>query len=292
MNAAKYWGKAIARRSSAELETTISHTVWAGSDISQEDADRAATSRAADLERTPIGSALPPDEHSTYQHYPTWARPEPMIDEILDEHGNRVGAVTITNYGAEVLNTESLAFVDVDFYDDPAHKKKSGLLSGLFGKRTASPSQEERWLDRLRDWVNETPERSVRVYRTAAGLRYLILTPAMDPTSEATTQLMRTLEADTQYASLCKIQRCFRARLTPKPWRIGIERGNVRFEHYQAGEPALRSWLELYQASSDGYAVCNLIEEIGPAQALEPATQALIELHDGATGATTGLPLA
>jgi hypothetical protein len=33
--------------------------------------------------------------------------------------------------------------------------------------------------------------------------------------------LMRFLRADPDYVRLCAVQECYRARLTPKPWRCG-----------------------------------------------------------------------
>jgi len=33
-------------------------------------------------------------------------------------------------------------------------------------------------------------------------------------------RLMRFLDADPKYAALCGKQKCYRARLTPKPWRV------------------------------------------------------------------------
>lgn len=147
-------------------------------------------------------------------------------------------------------------------------------------------------LDRLRRFVAARPEWRVRVYRTYAGLRYLATHAPFEPTSADVQQTLAALGADPQYIRLCQVQKSFRARLTPKPWRIGMPNPPVRFPFDgPADERAMRDWEARYDAASAGRATCRFLEEIGSG-AEHPAIAPLRALHDEQTHATAGLPLA
>jgi hypothetical protein len=178
------------------------------------------------------------------------------------------------------------------------------ILGGLFGSkpaaRPAAPpppppapaNPASAALDRLRRYVAAHPEWRVRVYRTSAGLRYLVTHDVFSPTDPAAQAAMRELGADPQYIKLCQVQKTFRARLTPKPWRIGVENPPVTFPYEGAGEEAqMRQWEARYDAASRGRATCRFMEEIGSG-AEHPDVASLRELHDEHTRATSGLPLA
>ena len=132
----------------------------------------------------------------------------------------------------------------------------------------------------------------MRVDRTAAGYRCLLVRPGLEPGSNESSDLMRLFGADRRYATLCRVQGCFRARLTPKPWRIGLERAGLRYEPYFDGEPGLQRWIHEYRLVSEGYAVCRLVDEFGATDAASDDDASLIELHDAATRVDEDLPLA
>jgi hypothetical protein len=140
--------------------------------------------------------------------------------------------------------------------------------------------------------VASHPEWRVRVYRTSAGLRYLVTHDVFSPTAPETHAAMNALGADPQYVKLCQVQKTFRARLTPKPWRIGVENPPVTFPYDGPGEEAeMRAWEARYDAASRSRATCRFIEEIGNG-AEHPDVAPLRALHDEHTRATSGLPLA
>jgi hypothetical protein len=94
---------------------------------------------------------------------------------------------------------------------------------------------------------------------------------------------------------MCQNQRCFRARLTPKPWRIGMEdhlrpaRGTWPVAAEQM--PLREEWIERYTARSEGYAACHFIEEFGYGTTDRQA-EAVQQLHDRWCRADSTLPLA
>src|SRR5262249_50664718 len=98
--------------------------------------------------------------------------------------------------------------------------------------------------------------------------------------------------ADPLYVRLTRAQACFRARLTPKPWRIGLPEPRVQWPWAGAeAERAFQSWEARYRAASAGHAVCAFGATVGNS-AIGPALAAVVESHDRETGAASGLPLA
>lgn len=145
---------------------------------------------------------------------------------------------------------------------------------------------------RLRQFVDARPDWRVRVYRTSAGLRYLVTHAGFSPTDPEAQEAMRALGADPQYIRLCQVQKSFRARLTPKPWRMGMENPPVSFPFESlAQEQRMRDWESRYDRKSQGYATCQLVEEFGTGSE-DPEIGSIRALHDEHTRATSGLRLA
>lgn len=154
------------------------------------------------------------------------------------------------------------------------------------------PASQSAALDRLRSWVAARPEWRVRVYRTHSGLRYLVTHATFSPTDPEVEATMRALGADPHYIKLCQVQKSFRARLTPKPWRIGVPNPPVRFPYESASEEqAQRQWEAAYDRASQGRATAQFMEELGGGTE-HPDVAAIRALHDEHTHATSGLPLA
>ena len=75
---------------------------------------------------------------------------------------------------------------------------------------------------RIAEFLKAHPEWHLRLYRTPAGLRVLAVHELFEPTSTAVQEFFQTLGVDPIFARMCLRQQCFRARVSPKPWRIGI----------------------------------------------------------------------
>jgi hypothetical protein len=147
-------------------------------------------------------------------------------------------------------------------------------------------------LGRLRQWLASNPAWRVRVYRTHSGLRYLVTHAPFAPTDGDAQAAMRALGADPQYVKLCAVQKSFRARLTPKPWRIGMDNPPVTFPYESPmAEGSMRQWVAGYDAASQGRATAQFVEEMGGGTE-HPDIAPIRALHDEHTRATSGLPLA
>jgi hypothetical protein len=142
-----------------------------------------------------------------------------------------------------VLNTARVFFADIDLPETSG--TAGGLLAGLFGKKPTDPAEAA--LARLREWQARQPDWALRVYRTKAGLRLLATHDGFDPASSATQGLLASLGSDPLYATLCRVQACFRARLTPKPWRIGLKAPNWHYPFESpTSESRFQAWLQRY----------------------------------------------
>ena len=197
-----------------------------------------------------------------------YARPicEPVVYEK-----DPLNVVTRNRYGAEVLNSEDTCFIDIDH----VRRTFGELMRGFWGgARTTEDILKARMEVLLSQ--SENADLGFRLYKTAAGFRLAVEGRRLEPDGPRAQELMRVFNVDGLYANLCVSQKCYRARLTPKPCRIGMRRFS--------GEA---SWISDYESHCGGYAVCRLIcakgiRMDGPA----------ISLHDEKTLCESDLPLA
>jgi hypothetical protein len=254
----------------------------------------------------------------------------PIREEIVATHGETV--ITRNLYGAQCLNTPNVLFADVDF--DPQrgsgwgclvsillflgsvligkyvyHLGAAGFLIGLplailgywatYQLRLAAiklrGGADKLARQRVQSFVTAHPGWQVRLYRTPAGIRALVTHRTFRPDEPEVTEFFNRLHADSLYVRMCRNQQCFRARLTPKPWRIGIS-GHLKprpgvWPVKPERLPERRAWIADYEAKSRGFAACSFLETLGTGQA-DPAARAVQQLHDQLSRATSGLPIA
>lgn len=223
---------------------------------SQAEAQQVAAHRAAMLAEVLRG------ERSPEGRYLYGDRPvkEPVVETIGTD-----ALVTRNGYGALCLNTNDVVFVDVD-------------------GEAASALDRVRRAQRQHGW-------GLRVYRTKAGLRIAATHARMSPTGPEIAQMFDAVGADPMYRTLCAMQESFRARLTPKPWRIGVPRIPATFPYRDAAaERAVAAWARDYEAASKGSAVCELVEDLGSAVG-DPVIDRVLAFHD-ARVLSPGKPLA
>lgn len=279
----RYWARREVRLTSRDGGVAYDLVVRRGSDQSEAHAMRLVDEAIARLRQRVEFN----DEDLDWYEYAQYAKPEPIIEDISDESGKVAARVTLSAAGCQVLNTASLAFVDVDLPEPRSVRR-------LFSRRRADPEAvlDER-IDRLRAWA-ERERLGARVYRTAGGLRYCLPNAPMDPASDRTAALMLEFDADPLYASLCKHQECFRARLTPKPWRTPAGRAPARLtrEVLGMGDPDVEAWLDAYARTSEPLATCQWIEDVGACNPWSPEAQRILDMHDGVSGAGSAKPLA
>lgn len=319
-----YWAEARVRHRQAGRQLTVRRHGW--SDTSQADAQQHAETRArAALQRLLAGEPLARREPK--QPY-NGADGLPIREEIIERHGTAV--VTRNGYGARCLNTPEVLFADLDHARTPSLRLVLGVCAllllgavlagygcgqaygyalalaavlgsataarGLFalGRRLAGGAEAQA-LRRVRRYARRHPDWAIRVYRTPAGLRLLVTHRPFAPDDAQVAAFFTAVGADPLYVRMCLNQRCFRARVSAKPWRIGIAahlKPRPGVWPVAAGRlPQRTAWIAAYECAADGYAACTWLVTLGPA-AVHPAIAPVLALHDRLSRVGSGLPIA
>lgn len=141
------------------------------------------------------------------------------------------------------------------------------------------------------EFARRHPDLGVRVYRTRAGLRVLVTGADAPPMSDRARDLLTELRSDPLYVELCATHDSYRARLTPKPFRIGLPALPVA---WPCGSEVLERtwlrWVDEYDAAAQGWSTCRLISASGPVPGEDE--QRLVELHDARCRVDARDPLA
>ena len=276
----RYWARCRATFRTGDVSRDF--VVYGASNFSEADALEDAHRKSA-LIRNRIsgkpGSSLPADYEVSIR------------EEILRElqPGN---IVTRNRFGAEILNTETVLFADVDdICLRPRYRP--GFFGKLFGKKEESPAEyAENLLEELCGSIRPewTEKGTIRIYRTKKGYRILLAGLQIDPGSEEGSEILRRLHSDWLYTTLCERQRCCRARLTPKPARIGLKNLKLNYPYEKDFIPQYEAWKKEYLKKSGNYAVCRLLRTFGvpPSE----ADRKVIEYHDAVCKSDSNLPLA
>lgn len=323
MRIPEYWAEGRARSRTRDRQVTIRR--WGWSDESQADAQRHADGRAAEaLQRVLAGENRPRREPKVAYN---GAEGVPIREEIVARHGPAI--VTRNAYGALCLNTPDVLFADVDFRVDPGCLPGClGATAGAaaatgaaypFGvaaataaffvgfaaggaapywlmaalRRLAGGHEQIAWR-RLHRFLRRRPEWSVRAYRTPAGLRLLATHALFDPTGAEAEEFFRAIGVDPVYHAMCRRQACFRARVSPKPWRVGVADHMTPRSVWPIPPerlPERRTWIDRYTAAADGFAACRYVETLGSGVAT-PSALEVQRLHDEMSKADSGLPIA
>ena len=287
MRIPKYWSSAY-RNAPGPDGIQRKLKVWGWSFQSFEDARRAAAKRIEKIcNRLVSGEKL-----GQYEYLDIPLREEVL--EIFHASDEENAVLTRNRYGSTILNTADVLFADIDF---PPIRPRGffDAIALIFSRNKAEARKQEieqQTLRRVGEWAVKNPSRTFRLYRTHSGVRLLFTDDRYDPTSEETANLLRDLGADPLYLRLTQKQECFRARLSPKPWRCGCAKPPNRFpRESDLAEAAYARWLEEYQARTAGHSVCILLDAQGPPPSDERIEQ-VVALHDAETGVGTDKPLA
>jgi len=283
-----YWSKAKVTETDRHGEPW-EVTCWRWSDISAGDAQRLAREAAQQAARR-LANEQEPDE-CFYGQRPLR---EEVIQLKVDSSGRQTHAITRNPYGVLVLNTAEVMFVDVDFPPVTLGGMIKHFFARLLGKNPPPQLEQQvrRSLVQLEAFLGDHPDWGVRLYRTTAGLRLLVTHALFDPCADSTQQQMALIGADPLYARLCRNQECFRARLTPKPWRCGHWPNRTTWPHEDAEQAdRFAAWLAEYEQKQSGYAACRYLGTVG-ADTVHPEVASVIELHDEYCRAHQELPLA
>lgn len=324
----QFWAEARRHRPRGPGRGQITLRRFGWSDTSQEDAQHHAEQRAqAAFDQIVSGEKIPRNEPKIAYN---GAEGVPIREEIVDRDRDTV--ITRNAYGAQCLNTPDVAFADIDFEHVPGIKTLlvtgavlvlAALMTALWlrspaiaiigtllaiamtGPLTDSVSRrivalrggpERLAHERIRRFAALHPDWHLRVYRTPGGFRVLVMHDTYDPMDSRIGDFFKALRVDPVYAAMCRNQRCFRARVTPKPWRIGI--GDhlrprpgvwpVKPEHL----PLRSTWIRAYEARAAQYGSCRFVEALGKTGSVHAKAESVRARHDRLSQALSGREIA
>ena len=320
----EYWAEAKLRERINGSQVTIKRFGW--SDESETAAQVHAEERAAEaMSRAQHGEKVRRVDHKVAYN---GAEGLPIREEIIEKHDDIV--ITRNTYGALCLNTPDVLFADIDFDLTPPRKLSAavylvlllaaaltafvyhsgwlllalavaalfiaspiiGVLHRLYIRVKGGP--EERALQAIETYAGSHPQANLRVYRTPMGFRVLAMHRTFEPGSEHATKLLEALQADPLYVRMCANQHCFRARVSPKPWRIGMERLGPRpgiWPIRRERIPARERWVQKYNQLSEGFSACHFVRSLGRGSSVIKTRQVQV-LHDKMSRAESALKLA
>ncbi|MDO5086430.1 MAG: hypothetical protein Q4D74_02320 [Comamonadaceae bacterium] len=325
----RYWAEAQARHQNHHRHwVTVRRAGW--SDTSPADAARHAQERLQHaLARRQAGANEPAREPRVPYN---GADGMPIREEIVARQGNAI--VTRNSYGARCLNTPDVLFADIDL-PHPAsaslgcqpllmlaalsvaapmayatgHAPLAAVALGLMvalavwqwlqlrrqRHALARPVQEQAALARVHAFAQSRPAWGLRIYRTPAGLRVLVTHQRFAPDDPAVSECFEALGVDPTYRRMCLRQRCFRARVSAKPWRMGmtgrIRPGTGAWPVAPEDEGPRAAWVARYEAAARGHAACAFMHALG-APLTDTHVQPVLDWHDELCQAHSALPLA
>ncbi|MFZ5638301.1 MAG: hypothetical protein ACOY82_17120 [Pseudomonadota bacterium] len=326
-----YWAEARLQHRQGRRTITLRRFGW--SDVGEAEALAHAEARVREaMDRTLAGETLPRRERRVAYN---GAEGVPIREELVERHDDcaitRTGYGALCLNTPDVL----FADIDHAIRHDPSRWPRWRALTGLaiaaatiaigdpgpvkyvlalllgigggfvFGGAVAALAAwlrikltggfERHAQRRIDRFVAAHPDWRLHVYRTPLGLRLMATHRRFDPRSPEVRACFDALGVDPLYARMCFNQDCFRARVSPKPWRMGMPRLHPPYssawrpEH--AALPARRAWVETYAREARGYAACRHVAVYGEGRE-DPEIEALRGLHDLMCQADSDLPLA
>lgn len=269
-----YWTKGFYTGVTREGKK-ITFYAFGWSSVSMEDARHVGEERA----RRSF-EAMGSDKRKEYEY-----GNDPYREEIIQRielDGSEIGVISRNRYGALVLNTAGVMFADVDFPEIKNNGIVDAILSAFSKKRREEKRKKNESLvaDCLKSWQEKNKTKSFRIYRTDSGFRVIFTDAVYDPKSKETKAILQSLGSDPLYQKLTEKQECFRARLTPKPWRCKSEKPPNQFPwDTSADEIKYREWEKGYHMKINGYTTCMLTEEYGTPKKIQEVSKTL-EIHD------------
>ncbi|RNF86474.1 hypothetical protein [Montanilutibacter psychrotolerans] len=322
-----YWAEARLQHRDARRQVTVRRFGW--SEVSLAEAEAHAHERACDALATVVSGtdSLKREPKVPYNG----AIGLPIREEVLERLDGCV--ITRNSYGAHCLNTPNVLIADIDAaLPVPGIHYVISLLGLLIGAG-ATCAGLDAWsprvivalvlaslvffapltgllhrlwvalhgganrmaLQRVERFVEARPDWRVRLYDTPMGMRLIAMHRVFDPLEDAVTDCFTRLKVDRLYALMCRNQRCFRARLTGKPWRMGIA-SHMRprpgvWPVAPERMPMRQAWVADYEAAAGGFAACRFLKDIGGAP-VDAAVRAVVDVHDRESRVESTLPLA
>lgn len=308
----QYWSESKTKKRIDGRQFTVKRFGW--SDISEQDAKKHADERLQEAINTlETERTVRRIDHKTSYN---GAEGIPIREEVVSRHEDVI--ISRNAYGALCLNTPDVLFADIDLeYKAPLQirvtsfivlflisavagwywKSWSALFVSMFIAATFAPTLanlvyklvlsisgglEQKTLKKIKKASKDHPDWHLRVYKTPLGFRVLLMNDTYCPTDDTTISILNALKSDPIYVQMCKNQHCFRARVSPKPWRIGLERLKPRPGVWPIKQERMaerREWVALYEKKAENYSSCQYLMHLGSDKVAAKAER-VRQMHD------------
>ncbi|WP_028025104.1 hypothetical protein [Enterovibrio calviensis] len=269
MKFAKYWKKHDVTVDS-DIFGREKLSIWGASNTSENDAGVNAEKRLAAMRAFLQGNFSKEDE---YEYWVDFVKEE-ILEEVNATDGGLLAVLSRNGYGARVLNTDRVVFGDIDI-------QPAGFLERIM-HRFGRPKKDKQFvIKQIETYQRLHPSLSFRVYETHSGIRFILTNQHYSPGDADVETIFQALNVDPLYTTLCKRQDCFRARLTPKPWRVGLSRPSSRYPRSTDEEQhEFQRWIRDYESASAPYTATKHLASFGEAK-VSADIQKVIDIHDG-----------
>ncbi len=266
----EYWSEAKTRITRDGKQRTIMRFGW--SDVSEDDAHENAKQRVREaIDRLRAGESVRALDHKVAYN---GAEGLPIREEIVERHGESV--ITRNSYGALCLNTPDVVFADIDV-EAPGFLRSMWLLITGAERNPFVTAREE-----IEKFAVDNPGWLLRLYRTPKGFRVLVMHDTFDSVDERAFEFMQKLGSDPLYMRMCRNQKCFRARISPKPWRIGVEHIKPRPGIWPVKREKMnvrRDWIRRYEQKATRFSSCRYEATLGEGRS-DRKCEAIRSVHD------------
>ncbi len=298
----RYWQKGVFRGIDAAGKPA-DFEAWGWSNRSLEAASQLGAKRAKGifLHQLANGGSFQPSKSQEYEYNLSVPPREELIRALdtepataPDGETEHQAMITRLRYGSLVLNISYALFADIDL-PEPKPLGFGSSLAHLLSPKTRKKrafEPQERVINRLVEWSAQNAQHGFRLYRTRAGFRLLFTSGRFDPLAAETERILREVGSDPLYRQLTRRQACFRARLTPKCWRLGLRPHSPTFPRPAESEAGFAQWLAAYERLCADHGTCAFIQTFGPSGFADSELETVALLHDEYTKAHEDLPLA
>jgi len=176
----------------------------------------------------------------------------------------------------------------------------SGVIGSLFHHLLrwyrGSPKHQARI--KIEKFAVAHPDWSIRLYETPNGWRVLVTHQLFTARSEEVREFFQAIGTDPVYARMCFNQNCFRARVTPKPWRTGMATPSRLKGGVWPIQPdqlqSRKDWVLRYDQARVDYSACRYVATLGEGGIIiRSAPIAFVQqVHDEWSEAQSGKPIA
>lgn len=325
-----YWAEASVKYKEDKRKVTIKRFGW--SDISQEDAQREAQKRADEALNDWLAGKLVTLREKKINY--NGADGLPIREQVISRHNdvvitrNSYGALCLNtpdvmfadiDFDPKLIARKGDCLTPILYFGFfiafigsllKGYYGLAVLFAGLFcllfiinklRKKPAKPTASRNsiiiddYLKKIESFLEKYPKWGIRAYETPAGLRLLITHKTMQPNDDEVSLFFKLMDVDPIYARMCKNQQCFRARVSPKPWRMDMD-SRIRprpgiwpvKEQYMATR---EKWIEEYSKKAESFAACRFIKSLGNTT-VDNKVAEVIQLHDKLSKANANLAIA